>query len=101
MKKGLIIYFLLSLMLIQLLPLQEMGQLFYNNQLIEEVCDGLESTKEHSDHQTENKITEDEFLSKQLTKGNFNYYYITLYLTVEIKVLTRVFDDTLTPPPLV
>ena len=47
------------------------------------------------------KITEDEFLSKYLTEGNFSNYYTTLFLTVEIKILSRVFDDTLTPPPLV
>ncbi len=101
MKKGIITYFLLSLMLIQLLPLQEMGQLLYNNQLTEEICDGLESAKEHSDHQTVKKITEDEFLSKHLSESNFRNYYTTLFLMVEIKILSRVFDDTLTPPPLV
>ena len=88
-------------MLIQVLPLQEMGQLLYNNQLTEEICDGLESAKEHSDHQTVKKTTEDEFLSKHLTESNFRNYYTTLFLTVEITLLSRVFDDTLTPPPLV
>ena len=88
-------------MLIQLLPLQEMGQLLYNNQLTEEICDGLESAKEHSDHQTVKKTTEDEFLSKYLTEGNFSNYYTTLFLTVEIKILSMIFDDTLTQPPLV
>lgn len=101
MQKGIITYFLLSIMLIQLLPVKEMGQLLYNNQLTEEICDGLESANEHSDHQTAKKITEDEFLSKHPSEGIFEHYFTTLYLNVETKIHSRVFDDTLTPPPLV
>ncbi|MEY3060333.1 MAG: hypothetical protein RL000_1685, partial [Bacteroidota bacterium] len=100
MKKGLITYFLLSVLLIQLLPIKEMGQLLYNNQLTEEICDGFESPQEHSDHQNAKKVTEDEIFSKSISEYNVRFYNSTLYLDQEIMILSRIFDDTLTPPPL-
>jgi hypothetical protein len=101
MKKGFITYFLLIVLLIQLLPVKEMGQLLYNNQLTEEICDGLESAKDHSDHQAAKKVTEDEFLSKSTSEHKIHFYTTALYLDQEIMILSRIFDDTLTPPPLI
>lgn len=101
MKKGFITYFLLSVLLIQLLPVKEMGQLLYNNQLTEEICDGFESPQEHSDHQNLKKVTEDEFFSKSISEFYIRLHKSTLYLDQEIMILSRIFDDTLTPPPLI
>lgn len=100
MKKGFITYFLLSVLLIQLLPVKEMGQLLYNNQLTEEICDGFESAQEHSDHQNIKKVTEDEFTSKLTSENHYTQLYLTLYLNKEVKIVSRIFDDTPTPPPL-
>lgn len=88
-------------MALQLLPVKEMGQLLYNNQLTEEICDGLESAKEHNDHQTPKKITEDEFISKFNTDQHLQFGYAALYLNQEMRIISRIFDDTITPPPLV
>jgi len=101
MKRSIITYFLLSVMALQLLPVKEMGQLLYNNQLTEEICDGLESAKEHNDHQTPKKITEDEFISKFNTDQHLQFSYAALYLNQEMRIISRIFDDTITPPPLV
>jgi len=101
MKKGFLTYFLISVLLIQLLPVKEMGQLLYTNQLTEEICDGLESAKDHNEHQTVKKVTEDEFLSKPASEHKIQFYTTALYLHQEILFLSRIFDDTLTPPPLV
>ncbi len=88
-------------MALQLLPVKEMGQLFYNNQLTEEICDALESAKDHSDHQTPKKITEDEFVSKFNTDQNMQLKFNTLYFHEEMHFVSRIFDDIITPPPLV
>jgi hypothetical protein len=100
MKKGFITYFLLSVLLIQLLPVKEMGQLLYNNQLTEEICDGFESSQEHCDHQNFKKIPEDEFTSKLTSENHYTHYSLTLYLSKEVQIVSRILDDTLTPPPL-
>ena len=101
MRKKIITYFLLSVLLIQLLPVKEMGQLLSNNQLTEEICDGLDSGNEHSEHKITKKIAEDEFLSKFHYEQKAVYHLNSLYLLQEVKILSRIFDDTLTPPPLV
>lgn len=100
MRKKIITYFLLSVLLIQLLPVKEMGQMLYNNQFTEEICDGLDSAKEHSEHKVTKKITEDEFLSKFNHEQKTTHKLNSLYLLQEVKILSRIFDDTLTPPPL-
>lgn len=100
MKRQFITYFLLGVLALQLLPVKEMGQLLYNNQLTEEICDGLDSAKEHSEHQTAKKITEDEFLSKVNTEQRTQFDNAVSYLQQEVSILSRVFDDTITPPPL-
>lgn len=78
-----------------------MGQLLYNNQLTEEICDGLDSANEHSEHKLSKKISEDEFLSRFNHEQKTVYKLNSLYLDQEVKILSRIFDDTLTPPPLV
>jgi hypothetical protein len=100
MKKRIITCFFLSVLLIQLLPVREMGQLIYNNQLTEEICDGLESAQEHSDHQIGKKVQEDEFTSKLTSENHYTHLYLILYLSKEEKIVSRIFDDTPTPPPL-
>lgn len=88
-------------MALQLLPVKEMGQLFYNNQLTEEICDALESTNEHQHHETPKKLTEDEFVSKFNTYQYLQLNCVALYLNQEMRIITRIFDDTITPPPLI
>ena len=87
-------------MALQLLPVKEMGQLLYNNQLTEEICDAFESAKEHKDHEIPKKLTEDEFVSKFNTDQYLEFSFAALYLNREMHIISRIFDDTLTPPPL-
>jgi hypothetical protein len=101
MKRKLLSLFLLLVVAFQLLPVKEIGGLFANNMLTEEVCDSLENTEEHNDHQTAKKSTEDEFLSKSNSEQPFYTSSSMLYLESEILILSRISDDTLTPPPLV
>lgn len=78
-----------------------MGQLLYNNQLTEEICDGLDSANEHSEHKLSKNINEDEFISRFNHEQKTVYKLNSLYLDQEVNILSRIFDDTLTPPPLV
>jgi hypothetical protein len=100
MKKSFVTYLLLSILLIQLLPVTEIGQLLYNNQLTEEICDGFESAQEHSKHHVGKKVSEDEFTSKLIQDNQYVDLYLALYLSKEVIIVSRIFDDTPTPPPL-
>ena len=101
MKRKLLSLFLLLVVAFQLLPIKEIGGLFANNMLTEEVCDSLENTEEHNDDPSAKKSTEDKFISKSLIEQPLYPYSSITYLDSEILILSRISDDTLTPPPLV
>jgi hypothetical protein len=99
MRRKIITYFLLSVLAIQLLPVKEIGMLFYNNQLTEEVYDALDTSEEKND----SKETKKEFDAVHYTKHidilsfKFERGRHTIIKTI---LMSRLCDDTLTPPPL-
>ena len=99
MRRKFITYFLLSVLAIQLLPVKEIGMLLYNNQLTEEVYDALDTSEEKND----SKETKKEFDAVHYTKHidilsfKFERGRHTIIKTI---LMSRLCDDTLTPPPL-
>lgn len=99
MRRKFITYFLLSVLAIQLLPVKEIGMLLYNNQLTEEVYDALDTSEEKND----SKETKKEFDAVQYAKHidilsfKFERGRHTIIKTI---LMSRLCDDTLTPPPL-
>jgi hypothetical protein len=82
-----------------LLPVKEIGMLLYNNQLTEEVYDALDTSEEKND----SKETKKEFDAVQYAKHidilsfKFERGRHTIIKTI---LMSRLCDDTLTPPPL-
>ena len=101
MKRKLLSLFLLLVVAFQLLPVKEIGSLFAKDMLTEEVCDSLENAEDHKDHQTAKKSTEDELVLKSNSEQSFYIATSMLYLENGTLILSRISDDTLTPPPLV
>lgn len=100
MKKKLFAYLLLTIISFQLLPLKEVGAIFYGNQMIEEICSASADT--------DGKSTEG---SEDLKKSDLFYHGICINIGFELPTevnanpaskdyISRLADDIPTPPPL-
>lgn len=84
---------------IQLLPIKEIGTLFYTNQLTEEICDVLDGGEEKN----ESKETKKEFTSTNNSRNlelELNNSISNRHALLNTILKSRYSDDTFTPPPL-
>jgi hypothetical protein len=99
MRRKIVTYFLLCVLAIQLLPVKEIGMLLYNNQLTEEIYDALDTSEEKND----SKETKKEFDAVHCTKNidilSFKFER-GRHAIIKTILISRLHDDTLTPPPL-
>lgn len=100
MKKKLFAYLLLTIISFQLLPLKEVGAIFYGNQMVEEICNAAADA--------DGKSTEG---SEDLKKSDLFYHGMSISIGFEPGVevnanpaskdyISRLADDIPTPPPL-
>ena len=100
MKKNLFAFLLLSIISFQLLPVKEVGAIFYGNQMIEEICS--------SSADADGKSAEG---SEDLKKSDLFFHRFHLAIPFEPSVedkknplttayASRLADDIPTPPPL-
>ena len=100
LRKKFFAYLMLGIIGCQLLPVKEVGRIFYGNQMIEEVCETSDSDGKHMEN------------SEDLKKADlyFNRFSFRLEL-IESSLFTkyscekfyasRLADDTPTRPPLI
>jgi hypothetical protein len=99
-KKRIYAYLLLSIISFQLLPLKEVGAIFYGNQMIEEICQGA------GDSDGKNAESNEELKKSDIYLHNFticlhlnNSSSANLHATHQ-DYQSRLADDIPTPPPL-
>ena len=99
MKKRILAYVLLAVFCVQLVPIKELGEILYGNQLIEEICHVAD---------TEGKTAD---LNEDFKSGEFDYNGHALDVLsiinsllaskpIEKKYASRLADDKPTRPPL-
>jgi hypothetical protein len=99
MRRKIITYFLLSVLAIQLLPVKEIGMLLYNNQLTEEVYDALDTSEEKNDSKETKKEFDAVHYTKHIDILSFKFER-SRHTIIKTILMSRLCDDTLTPPPL-
>lgn len=99
MKKRVLTYILLAIFSIQLIPIKEIGKIFYGNQMIEEICHAIDSDCNNPDHNEDVKSKEFEH--------NKSAVDLTLFISTRLSstplkkcYASRLADDTPTRPPL-
>lgn len=86
-------------MALQLLPVKEMGQLLYNNQLTEEICDALDGCEDKGEESAGKKNLEAIYSSRFFNEGTFNFNEL-YFIAKNTKISSRLDDDKPTRPPL-
>jgi hypothetical protein len=97
--KRILTYLLVAVFCIQLIPIKELGEIIYGNQLIEEICQTAE---------TEGKTSQ---LNEDFKSGEYDYNKYSLDLLpiagsllaskpIEKNYASRLADDKPTRPPL-
>jgi hypothetical protein len=99
MRRKFITYFLLSVLAIQLLPVKEIGMLLYNNQLTEEIYDTLDTSEEKNDSKETKKEFDAVYYAKHIDILSYQFEKGRPAIIKTI-LISRLHDDTLTPPPL-
>jgi hypothetical protein len=99
MRRKFITYFLLCLLAIQLLPVKEIGMLLYNNQLTEEIYDALDTSEEKNDSKETKKEFDAVNYTKQIDILSYKFEK-SRHAIIKTILISRLCDDTLTPPPL-
>lgn len=100
MKVKWLVYILLTMMSIQLLPIKEVGKIFYKNLLLEELCanpDGEEKIEESSeDHLNPNYIiSQIQRPTALIGETNINNQQF------QSSMPSKIIHEVLTPPPLI
>jgi hypothetical protein len=99
-KKKVFAYLLLTIISFQLLPLKEVGAVFYGNQMIEELCHGATDSDGKSAESNE-----------ELKKSDIYFHHFTVSLLLHTNSTanlhatqqdyqSRLADDIITPPPI-
>lgn len=100
MIKKILAYLLLSIISFQLLPVKEVGAIFYGNQMIEEICSASADADGKSAEGNEDLKKSDLF---------FHRFHCTINVEPAVKdkknpsttdYVSRLADDIPTPPPL-
>ena len=100
MKKRIFAYFLLSIISFQLLPLQEVGAIFYGNQMIEEICQGAGDADGKSSENNEELKKSDIYLHHFTVCLHLNNSSSANLHVTHQDYQSRLADDILTPPPI-
>ncbi|MFZ9262076.1 MAG: hypothetical protein ACO3AW_03555 [Chitinophagaceae bacterium] len=100
MKKRILAYFLLTIISFQILPIKEVGKIFYGNQMIEEICQDIDADDKSSEVNEDFKKN-DLFISKHAHL--FLSFHIARLSSIsnDVNYSSRLSDDTPTRPPLV
>ena len=99
MKRKVITYFLFSVLALQLLPVREMGRLFYNSQITEEICDAYDAAEEKNETKEAKKSLEAIYHSR-CSCDELKDVTILHYFAPDTILQSRIADDEPTPPPL-
>lgn len=100
MNKKIFAYLLLTIISFQLLPLKEVGAIFYGNQMIEEICQGSGDTDGKNAETNEELKKSDIFcqgISLDFPIGSIST--VSLHAHSQ-DYRSRLADDIPTPPPL-
>ena len=100
MKKRIFAYFLLSIISFQLLPLKEVGAIFYGNQMIEEICHGAVDTDGKNAENTEDLKKSDIYFHQFTVSLLLNTNCSAQFYATQQDYQSRLADDILTPPPI-
>jgi hypothetical protein len=98
-KKTVLAYILLATFSIQLIPIKEIGSILYGNQMIEEICSGIDGQEKTADFNED--VNSKEFDYNKLTADLI--FFIRTHSTsnlMEKYYGSRLADDTPTRPPL-
>lgn len=90
----------LALMLGQLMPVKQVGNFLYNNQLLEEICDAGTECDDFGKHSKEGSEKSDCISPFLLNENHAFSEYLADFQFRNEYFLSRHGDDVLTPPPL-
>lgn len=100
MKKNLFAYLLLSIISFQLLPVKEVGAIFYGNQMIEEICSASADADGKSTEGSEDLKKSDLFCHRIHFALSFESALKDIKNPFTTDYVSRLADDIPTPPPL-
>jgi hypothetical protein len=100
LNKKIFAYFLLTIISFQLLPLKEVGAIFYGNQMIEEICNtGADADGKNAENSEDLKKS-DMFLQSFSDSLSLNTSKSATSYAIQQDYHSRPADDIPTPPPL-
>lgn len=100
MKKKVFAYLLLTIISFQLLPVKEVGAIFYGNQMIEELCHGAVDSDAKSTESNEELKKSDIYLNHFTVSLQINTSSSANLHATHQDYQSRLADDIPTPPPL-
>ena len=90
----------LAIMLGQFMPVKQVGNFLYNNQLLEEICDAGTECDDFGKHSKEGSEKSDCISPLHLNDNQAFSAYVAGFQFRHECFLSRHGDDVLTPPPL-
>jgi hypothetical protein len=99
-RKKFFAYLMLGIIAFQLLPVKEVGRIFYGNQMVEEVCETSDSDSKNQEN-TEDLKPGDLYFSRIQIKLDLVESSLLVSSDFAKFYASRLADDTPTRPPLI
>jgi hypothetical protein len=99
-KKKIFAYLLLTIISFQILPLKEVGAIFYGNQMVEEICNAAADADGKSTEGNEDIKKSDLFFTGSSITLLINFESKGSCVADQKDYASRLSDDIPTPPPL-